>query len=126
MLLRLLVISLSMQLVHAGNPNLDCQNQKNMLAIDQCWQTANQKIDAKMLAIWTRIQALPKDKATFDQQKVAESQNIWIKFRQINCSKYTQGSIAGLMNAKCYYATTKTRIHELKHLCKGLGDTPIC
>jgi uncharacterized protein YecT (DUF1311 family) len=124
-LLSFLSLTLCSQFTHANHHEPRCQ-QKNTLEMNQCWTQANQKIDAELHDIWARIEALPKDKSPFDKQKLIQSQHLWVQFRKADCSKYNQGTISTIMNAKCYYVTTKTRIHGLKHLCRGLGDTPIC
>jgi uncharacterized protein YecT (DUF1311 family) len=129
MKLKLAICSLSLVicgLAYAKHDGPNCKKQKDMTGMKECWTKANQELDQKMQMSWQKIMALPQEKAPFSKKVIDESQKLWLEYRQVDCSKYTDGSIAPIMNAKCYYAKTKMRLHEFKYICKGLGDTPIC
>lgn len=99
---------------------------KNTVDMQQCIDNAKKPQETELNRLYKNLINLSQEETNFSIEKLKESQQLWFKFRDSNCSIYNQGSIASILNGKCSIAVTQRRIQELQKLCQGIGDTPLC
>jgi uncharacterized protein YecT (DUF1311 family) len=100
---------------HMNAPDAPCQGPASNAEATACFISASKAADEQLNKIYARIrEVLSAD----EQNDLQAAQDLWLRFRNANCSAernlYAGGSAAPMVYAACTDANTRQRTTDLK------------
>jgi uncharacterized protein YecT (DUF1311 family) len=100
---------------HMNAKDAPCRTPSSNAEQTQCFVSASRNADGKMNQTYEQVR---KVLGAEEQKELQAAQQLWVKFREVNCSAerhlYEGGSAAPAVYASCMEADTRQRTAELK------------
>jgi uncharacterized protein YecT (DUF1311 family) len=100
---------------HMNAKDAPCRTPSSNAEQTQCFVSASHNADVKMNQIYEQVR---KVLGAEEQKELQATQELWVKFREVNCSAerhlYAGGSAAPAVYAACMESDTRQRTTELK------------